>query len=131
MPSPLATSATEEFPAFFDGVAAWRMEVGHRHHIVLHDLAEKHAVDVRVIDASSSEIWRKGVRPTRDVRQAKSFGRSSIAAIWPFSAGLQGYPARVLRKGWLFDRPAPMLVARVAIWIITISSARPRGARPI
>jgi hypothetical protein len=82
-----------------DGVAARRIEVGHPHHIVHHDLAEKHAVDVRVIDASSFEIWKKGVSPTRDVRQAKSFGRSSIDAIWPFSAGRQGYPARALRKG--------------------------------
>jgi hypothetical protein len=116
MPSLLTTSATEEFPAFFDGVAARRMEVGHPHHIVLHDLAEKHAVDVRAIDASSFEIWRKGVSPTRDVRRAKSFGLSSIDAIWAFSAGRQGYPARVLRKGWLFDRLAPMLVLRIAIW---------------
>src|SRR6266446_166575 len=116
MPSLLTTSAIEEFPAFFDGVAARRMEVGHPHHIVLHDLAEKHAVDVRVIDASSVEIWGKGVSPTREVGQAKSFGRSSINDIWPFSAGRQGYSARVLRKGWLFDRPAPMLVLRVAIW---------------
>jgi len=61
------------------------MEVGHPHHIVLHDLAEKHAVDVRIIDASSFEIWGKGVSPTREVRRAKSFGRSSIDAIWPFS----------------------------------------------
>jgi len=64
----------------------------------------------------SFEIWRKAVSPTRDVRQAKSFGRSSIDAIWPFSAGPQGYPVRALRKGWLFDRPAPMLVLPVAIW---------------
>jgi hypothetical protein len=49
------------------------MEVGHPHHIVFHDLAEKHAVYVRAIDASSSEIWAKGVSPTREVRQAKSF----------------------------------------------------------
>jgi hypothetical protein len=81
MPSLLTISATEEFPAFFDGLAARRMEVGHPHHIVLHDLAEKHAVDVRVIDAGSFEIWGKGLSSMREVRQAKSFGRSSINAI--------------------------------------------------
>src|SRR5712671_4937953 len=32
------------------------------------------------------------------------------------SVGPQGYLARVLRKGWLFGRPAPMLVVPVAIW---------------
>jgi hypothetical protein len=48
--------------------------------------------------------------------EAKSFGRSSIAAIWAIFSELQGYPSRVLRKGWLFSQPAPMLVLRIAIW---------------
>jgi hypothetical protein len=65
------------------------MEVGHPHHIVLHDLAEKHALDVRVIDASSFEIWGKGISPTPEVRQAKSVGRSWIDRIGLFSAGRQ------------------------------------------
>jgi len=65
---------------------------------------------------SSFEIWRKTISPTREVQHAKSFGQSSIDAIWPFSAGRQGYPARVLRKGWLFGRPAPMSVLPIGIW---------------
>ncbi len=64
-----------------------------------------------VRDFEKSRQSRRGMRG-----EAKSFGRSSIDVIWPFSAGLQGYPARVLRKGWLFGQPAPMLVLRIAIW---------------
>src|SRR5260221_693910 len=113
MPSLLTTSATEEFPAFLtvSRPGEWRSVTRTTLSVTTWPRS-----DVRVIDASSFEIWGKGVSPTREVRQAKSFGRSSIDAIWPFSAGRQGYPARVLRKGWLFDRPAPMLVLPVAIW---------------
>jgi hypothetical protein len=79
-----------------------------------------------VRDLEKSRQSRRGMRG-----EAKSFGRSSIGAIWPFAGGLQGYPARVLRKGWLFGQLAPMWVLRIAYGITTISSARPRGARPI
>ena len=56
MPSRLAASATEEFPAFLTVPRPRRIEVGHPHHIVLHNMAEKHAVDVRVIDAVEPDL---------------------------------------------------------------------------
>jgi small subunit ribosomal protein S21 len=49
-------------------------------------------------DLEKSRQSRRGMRG-----EAKSFGGSSINAVWPFSAGLQGYPARVFEK-------------RLAIW---------------
>jgi hypothetical protein len=101
-----------------DGVAARRKEaghphnVGHPHNIVLHDLAEKHAVDVRVIDASSFEIWRKVVSPdagcaARPSRSAEA--RSMSYGAFQLDCKVTGQES--LRKGWLFGRPAPIFMS--------------------
>jgi hypothetical protein len=87
----------------------------------------------RVSAADLFEIWRKVVSP--DAGRAARPSRSAEARLTlhgPFSAGLQGYSARVLRKGWLFGQPAPMLgVAYCHMGSSPSAVPRPRGARPI
>ena len=132
MPSLLAASATEEFPAFLTVPRPRRMEVGRPHHIVLHDLAEKHAVDVRVIDASSFEIWRKSHQS--DAGCAARPSRSAEARLLlygPFQLDCKVTRQECGEKaGYLTDQH-PCWCCVLPYGTVTIGSARPRGARPI
>jgi hypothetical protein len=73
----------------------------------------------RASAASSFEIWRKVVRPTQLCCEAKSFGRSSIDAMWSIGAldarlnsDWQGsFPGLV---GWPLRHCEPSFVAIVA-----------------
>jgi hypothetical protein len=60
-------------------------------------------------EKSSVQTRECAARPSRSAE-------ARLVLYGPFSAGLQGYPARVLRRGWLFGQPAPMFVLRIAIW---------------
>jgi small subunit ribosomal protein S21 len=65
-----------------------------------------------VRDLEKSRQSRRGMRG-----EAKSFGRSSIAAIWAIFSWTARLPGKSLeKKGWLFDRPVPMLGVAYAIW---------------
>jgi small subunit ribosomal protein S21 len=75
------------------------------------------------------EIWRKVVSPTRDVRRGQVVRpKLDLFDMDLFSLDRKVYPARVLRKGWLFGRPAPMLVLPYGIHHSSPSAAA-RAAR--
>jgi hypothetical protein len=89
----------------------------------------------RVSAADLFEIWRKVVSPDAVCAARPSHSAHSAEArlshMGPFRLDCKVTWQEFLKKGWLFGRPAPMLVLRIAMWVITTSSARPRGARPI
>ena len=64
--------------------------------------------------ASSFEIWRKVVSPTRDLRRGQVV-RPKLDCYYMgfFQLDRKAYPAGVLRKSWLFGQPAPILMPPV------------------
>jgi len=75
------------------------------------------------------EIWGKVVSPARDMRRGQVVRpKLDQLDMGLFSWDCKVYPARVLRKGWLFCRPAPISLLPYGIHSSPFGS-RTRGPR--